>query len=64
VVDDEGSGVPGGAERAIFERGGSPAGGTGVGLHLARALVEADGGRLRLVRPRPARFEIALPAAG
>ncbi|HEX4691921.1 MAG TPA: HAMP domain-containing sensor histidine kinase [Solirubrobacteraceae bacterium] len=60
AVADEGDGVPAGAERAIFERGGSPAGGTGVGLHLARALVEADGGRLRLVRPRPARFEIAL----
>jgi signal transduction histidine kinase len=61
AVADEGEGVPAGTERAIFARGGSPAGGTGVGLHLARALVEADGGRLRLVRPRPARFEIALP---
>jgi signal transduction histidine kinase len=61
AVADEGDGVPAGAEQTIFERGGSPAGGTGVGLHLARALVEADGGRLRLVRPRPARFEIALP---
>lgn len=63
AIVDEGDGVPVGAERRIFERGDSPAGGTGVGLHLARALIEAGGGRLRLVQPRPARFEIALPWA-
>jgi hypothetical protein len=34
---------------------------TGLGLPLARALVDADGGRLVLARPQPARFEILIP---
>jgi signal transduction histidine kinase len=63
-VADEGDGVPPGAEAHVFERGGSAAGGTGVGLHLARALIEAEGGRLRLDRRRRSRFEIALPGEG
>lgn len=62
-VEDEGPGVPGGAEREIFERGSSLGGGTGIGLHLARALVEASGGRLVLLQRRPAAFEIELPPA-
>jgi signal transduction histidine kinase len=57
-VSDEGAGVAPGTERLIFERGGSAAGGTGVGLHLARSLVEAESGRLRVTRGRPSRFEI------
>ena len=60
-VADQGDGVPAGAETQLFERGGSSAGGTGVGLHLARTLIEAEGGRLRLARNRRSRFEIALP---
>lgn len=63
-VADEGPGIPEGAEAAIFERGSSLAGGTGVGLALARALVEADGGRLLLVSARPARFEVRLRSPG
>jgi signal transduction histidine kinase len=59
-VEDEGPGVPDGAEQEIFERGGSLGGGTGIGLHLARALVEASHGRLVLVQHRPAAFEIQL----
>jgi signal transduction histidine kinase len=59
VVDD-GPGIPEDARTAIFERGSSLAGGTGVGLSLARALVEADGGQLVLASARPARFEIRL----
>jgi signal transduction histidine kinase len=63
-VADEGPGVPAGAERRIFERGDSPGGGTGVGLHLARTLIRSEGGRLRLARARPPRFEIVLPSPG
>jgi signal transduction histidine kinase len=61
-VDDEGPGVAPGSERSVFERGESADGGTGVGLHLARMLVEAEHGRLRIAPGRPARFEIALPS--
>jgi signal transduction histidine kinase len=60
VVEDEGGGV-GHADRArIFERG--VGGGTGIGLHLARALAVADGGTLALTRPAPVRFELRLRA--
>jgi signal transduction histidine kinase len=61
AVEDDGAGVPGAVEHAIFDRDFSTAGSTGLGLSLARALVEADGGRLILARPRPARFEIIIP---
>jgi signal transduction histidine kinase len=59
-VEDEGSGIPAGTEQEIFERGSSLGGGTGIGLHLARALVEASHGRLVLVQRQPAAFEIQL----
>jgi signal transduction histidine kinase len=59
-VEDEGAGIPEGAERRIFERGNSIDGGTGIGLHLARVLVEASRGRLVLVGRQPAAFEIQL----
>jgi signal transduction histidine kinase len=61
AVTDEGAGVPPALESRIFERDVSTAGSTGIGLPLARALVEADGGRLILAGPRPARFEILIP---
>jgi signal transduction histidine kinase len=60
AVLDEGRGIPEEARTAIFERGSSLAGGTGVGLSLARALVEADGGQLVLTALQPPRFEIRL----
>ncbi len=47
----------------VFDRGVSGGSSTGLGLALARALVEADGGRLELSRVRPALFTIFLPAA-
>jgi signal transduction histidine kinase len=63
AVEDGGAGVPEPLEHSIFDRDVSTAGSTGLGLPLARALVEADGGRLLLAHPRPARFEIVLPRA-
>jgi signal transduction histidine kinase len=62
AVSDEGAGVPVDAREEIFERHVSLGGGSGLGLAVARALVETDGGTLRLATPQPARFEIALPA--
>jgi signal transduction histidine kinase len=53
--------VPSALEHAIFDRHVSTAGSTGLGLSLARALVEADGGRLIPARSRRARFEIGKP---
>jgi signal transduction histidine kinase len=61
IVDDEGHGPPPGDEAAIFERGHSGAGGTGVGLHLARSLVQAVGGDVVLETAVPPRFAILLP---
>ncbi|HEY2059511.1 ATP-binding protein [Amycolatopsis sp. NBC_01480] len=59
-VGDTGSGVPDELTPHIFERGFSGGGSTGVGLALARALVEADGGRLELSNKRPAIFSLFL----
>ncbi|SIR81405.1 sensor histidine kinase [Williamsia sterculiae] len=63
-VADEGPGVPDSVAPHIFRRGFSSQGSSGVGLPLARALVEADAGRLELSSRRPAVFTIVLPAAG
>ncbi|EOM75399.1 sensor histidine kinase [Rhodococcus rhodnii] len=60
-VADDGEGVSDDLAPHIFDRGFSGAGSTGVGLALARALIEADGGRLELQRRRPALFAIFLP---
>lgn len=62
-VTDSGGGVPEELVPHVFERGFSAGGSTGVGLALARALVEADGGRLELSSARPAMFEIFFPVA-
>jgi signal transduction histidine kinase len=59
AVEDNGPGVP--ESLPIFDHAVSTAGSTGLGLPLARALVEADGGRLILAQLRPARFEIVIP---
>jgi signal transduction histidine kinase len=62
-VTDAGEGIPGELVPHVFERGVSVGSSTGIGLALARALVEADGGRLELSRARPPTFSIFLPAA-
>lgn len=62
-VSDTGDGVPAELVPHVFERGVSVGSSTGIGLALARALVEADGGRLELSRARPPTFSIFLPAA-
>jgi signal transduction histidine kinase len=62
-VGDEGPGVPADLERRLFERNVTGGQGTGLGLSLARSLVAADGGRLELIRARPAQFAIFLRKA-
>jgi signal transduction histidine kinase len=62
-VSDTGSGIPEELVPHVFDRGVSVQSSTGLGLALARALVEADGGRLELSRARPPTFTIFLPAA-
>jgi signal transduction histidine kinase len=60
-VSDAGSGVPDELVAHIFERGVSGSGSTGLGLALARALVDSDGGRLELSTARPPTFTVFLP---
>ncbi|MGC5168369.1 sensor histidine kinase [Luteimicrobium sp. DT211] len=64
TVEDDGPGVDPDAADEIFEPGrrgpGSP--GAGLGLPLARRVARLAGGDVRLDRPRPARFVVALPS--
>ncbi|WP_338181708.1 HAMP domain-containing sensor histidine kinase [Jatrophihabitans sp.] len=66
-VADDGPGVPPGERERIFDRlvrldPSRRAGGTGLGLPIARALARAAGGDLRLVPDGPgACFEVELP---
>ncbi len=60
-VSDAGAGVPEDLVPHVFDRGVSGGSSTGLGLALARALVEADGGRLELYKARPATFALFLP---
>lgn len=64
-VVDEGKGVDPALGNRVFERAVSGVGskGTGVGLALARTLVEDDGGRLELLQERPAKFGVFLITA-
>ncbi|WP_250324887.1 sensor histidine kinase KdpD [Williamsia sp. CHRR-6] len=60
-VGDDGEGIDDAVVPLIFRRGFSARGSTGLGLSLARALVEADGGRLDLTTRRPPTFTILVP---
>ena len=61
-VSDSGPGMPEALAGHAFDRGVSTASSTGIGLGLARAFVEADGGRLELRQASPPVFAIFLPA--
>ena len=63
-VSDEGPGVADALVGHIFDRGVSTASSTGIGLGVARAFIEADGGRLELRHPRPPVFGIFLAMGG
>lgn len=73
VVRDNGEGIPSDQVRRVFERfyrvdaGRSRArGGSGIGLTIARALVEVHGGRITAESPGPGRgaaFTVTLPVA-
>lgn len=59
-VTDQGPGIADALVPHVFDRGISGAASSGLGLGLARAFIEADGGRLELRRPRPATFGVFL----
>jgi signal transduction histidine kinase len=68
VVDDDGPGFPPAMSERIFERfyqvdmGGTRRyGGTGIGLALAKEIVELHGGRIRAESHNGARFIVELP---
>jgi signal transduction histidine kinase len=63
IIGDDGPGIPEDLADTVFERHVSFHGGTGVGLALARSLVESSGGRLELTDARRARFRILLTTA-
>jgi signal transduction histidine kinase len=62
AVADGGPGIPDSDHDRVFERGASRTGGTGIGLHLARALAHADRGSLKIASDAPSRIELRLPA--
>lgn len=61
-VEDDGPGIPAGAERQVFERFSSldGFGGSGLGLPIARGVAEAHGGELTL---EDGAFVLRLPAS-
>ncbi|GGM96445.1 sensor histidine kinase [Thermus composti] len=60
-VEDDGPGVPDALRPLIFEPFRSLSGGTGLGLYLARRILEALGGRIFLEEGPGGRFAFTLP---
>jgi signal transduction histidine kinase len=63
VVSDAGGGVERSVRLQLFDPTAATPDGHGIGLPLARLLVDAEGGSLDLVDPDSAMFRILLPAA-
>ncbi|MGH9520693.1 MAG: HAMP domain-containing sensor histidine kinase [Terriglobales bacterium] len=67
AVQDQGPGISADEAPFVFERFrrglGGPAGGYGLGLAIARSIVQAYGGEIVLVPAAGARFLVTLPAA-
>jgi signal transduction histidine kinase len=65
AVEDEGPGVEAELRPRLFQpfAAGKASEGLGMGLYMARLIVESHGGTIRLVdQPRGARFELRIPA--
>ncbi|MDE9367454.1 PAS domain-containing sensor histidine kinase [Luteipulveratus sp. YIM 133132] len=65
LVADQGPGIPPEDREAVFSRfwQGSTRGGSGLGLHVVRGLVQAHGGRVEVLDvPVGATFRVLLPA--
>jgi signal transduction histidine kinase len=60
AISDNGPGITEADADRVFERGASRTGGTGIGLHLARALAQADGGALHIVAGNRTEFELRM----
>jgi signal transduction histidine kinase len=68
-VTDDGTGVPDDVAAAFFDperRRRTPTSGAGLGLSIARGIVEAHGGRVELTRPRGrgTRLRVTIPIEG
>lgn len=59
-VSDEGEGISEDISSRVFEKYFSGHGSSGLGLSIAKDLVEADGGRIELVSCKPPIFRISL----
>ncbi len=63
TIEDEGRGISDDDVSSLFERPSDHRAAHGRGLALARRLAESDGGRLELVRRRPAQFRLSYVSA-